>query len=309
MELKQRKRIQNSLPRFDIGADATSAIGGNKFSINKQLNFDGSGVTNDRVNFNLSTGNKVQDLVNAGNNPQFSSGVKTFSGSSGSDDNSSTFDWKGTAVSGANAIGGLLSQNSKFNNGAARDIKSYGGAVAQMIPGKYGQIAKTAVDLASDTVGMLNYKHTGDEMRNQAGLSDTSINGINYTAQNAIDTGSAYKDVKNTGIKNALSGGFKGSATGLAVGGPIGAVVGGVVGNLLGVFSGRKAMIMQKRINRNALMQTEMLNQNQMAQADTEGLQNNYYRDNYDTTGTVLFSANHGKDLRGRKRLNNLTKV
>lgn len=307
MELKQRKRIQNNLPRFDIGADATSAIGGNKFSINKQLYFDGSGVTNDKVNFNLSTGNKVQDLVNAGNNPQFSSGAKTFSGSNSG--NSPAFDWKGTAVSGANAIGDLLSQNSKFDNSAARDIKSYGGAVAQMIPGKYGQVAKTAVDLASDTVGMLNYKHTGDEMRNQAGLSDTSINGINYTAQNAIDTGSAYRDVKSTGIKNALSGGFKGSATGLAVGGPIGAVVGGVVGNLLGVFSGRKAMIRQKRINRNALMQTEMLNQNQMAQADTEGLQNSYYRDNYDTTGTVLFGANHGKDLRSRKKLNNLTKV
>lgn len=280
MELKQRKRIQNSLPRFNGGLSSSiSNIGGDITglqSYQKQLT---SMPTNQEIN-----------------------SIKTPT-------NTYSFDWKGSAVSGANAVGDLLSQNSKFNNSAARDIKTYGGTVAQMIPGKYGQLAKTAVDLASDTVGMLNYKHTGDEMRNQGGLSDTSINGINYTAQNAIDTGSAYKDVKSTGIKNAVSGGFKGSAAGFAVGGPLGAVVGGAIGNLLGVFSGRKAMIRQKRINRNALMQTEMLNQNQMAQADTEGLQNSYYRDNYDTTGTVLFGANHGKDLRSRKKLNNLTKV
>jgi hypothetical protein len=45
-----------------------------------------------------------------------------------------------------------------------------------------------------------------------------------------------------------------------------------------------------------------------MAYADTEALRNKYYQDNYDTTGQLLY-ANNGKDIIGRKRLMNITKV
>ena len=177
-----------------------------------------------------------------------------------------------------------------------------------MVPGKHGQLVQAAVTLLSDTIGMSKYKHTADEMRNNAGMSNSTINGINYTTQNSLDTKSMYSDVKDTAIKNTISNGLKGSVAGFAVGGPIGAVVGGVLGNVLGIFGGRKAMIRQKRINRNAQMQNLMLNQGQMAYADTEALQNKYYQDNYDTTGQLLY-ANNGKDIVGRKRLINITKV
>ncbi|UVX36726.1 MAG: hypothetical protein [Bacteriophage sp.] len=40
-----------------------------------------------------------------------------------------------------------------------------------------------------------------------------------------------------------------------------------------------------------------------MASADTVGLENNYYANNYNTTGGVLY-ANRGKDLKLRKRIN-----
>lgn len=306
MELKQRKRIQNGLPRFDIGTDAASAIGGNKFSINKQLYFDGNGVTNDKVNFNLSTGNKVQDLANVANNPQFSSGTKTFSGGI----NGSTFDWKSTAYNNAYAMGELFSQNSKFNDSASNNIRNYGGAIAKMVPGKYGKAAQGVVDLVGNTVGMYNYHHSGDQMMNDSGTEENTINGVGYTTQNVLDTGSAYRDVKSTGAKNAISTSFKTSAAGFALtgGNPLGAIAGGLIGLGAGIFGGRHAAIRQGRINRNAIAQTAQINQLQQSYADTQNFNNLYYQRHGDTTGSVLY-ANRGKDLISRKRLVNITKV
>ena len=279
MDLKQRKRIMN---RFNGGADLAGAT----------------------RNLPSITGYVQQNVTSIPTYQQIST-MKT-PGIQGAQMQKPDFGSMGASM--AHQIGDLFSQSGKFGDKTSSGIRNYGGAAASMIPGKYGQLAQGAVTLASDTIGMSKYKHTSDEMRNNAGTSNSTINGINYTTQNALDTKSMYSDVKDTAVKNAISNGFKGSAAGFAVGGPIGAVVGGVLGNVLGIFSGRKAMIRQKRINRNAQMQNLMLNQGQMAYADTEGLQNKYYQDNYDTTGQLLY-ANNGKDLVGRKRLMNITKV
>lgn len=279
MDLKQRKRIMN---RFNGGADLAGAT----------------------RNLPSITGYVQQNVTSIPTYQQIST-MKT-PGIQGFQMQKPDFGSMGASM--ANGIGDLFSQSGKFGDKTSSGIRNYGGGVASMIPGKYGQLAQGSVTLASDTIGMSKYRHTADEMRNNSGMSNSTINGINYTTQNALDTKSMYSDVKDTAIKNAVSNGFKGSAAGFAVGGPIGAVVGGVLGNVLGIFSGRKAMIRQKRINRNAQMQNLMLNQGQMAYADTEGLQNKYYQDNYDTTGQLLY-ANNGKDLVGRKRLMNITKV
>lgn len=280
MDLKQRKRIMN---RFNGGAD-------------------NGGVTLAEATRNLPS---LTGYVTSIPTYQQISTMK-IPGIQGAQMQKPDYGSMGASMAGN--IGDLFSQSGKFGDGASSGIRNYGGAAASMVPGKYGQLAYGAVTLLSDTIGMSKYKHTSDEMRNNAGMSNSTINGINYTTQNALDTKSMYSDVKDTAVKNAISNGFKGSAAGFAVGGPIGAVVGGVLGNVLGIFSGRKAMIRQKRINRNAQMQNLMLNQGQMAYADTEGLQNKYYQDNYDTTGQLLY-ANNGKDLVGRKRLMNITKV
>lgn len=286
MDLKQRKRIMN---RFNGGSDLVGAT----------------------RNLPSITGYVQQNVTSIPTYQQIST-MKT-PGIQGLQMQKP--DYGSIGASMANGIGDLFSQSGKFGDKTSSGIRNYGGAVASMIPGKYGQLAQGAVTLLSDTIGMSKYKHTADKMRNNADVSNSTINGINYTTQNALDTKSMYSDVKDTAIKNAISSGFKGSAAGFSVGmagGPIGAVVGGVlggvIGNVLGIFSGRKAMIRQKRINRNAQMQNLMLNQGQMAYADTEGLQNKYYQDNYDTTGQLLY-ANNGKDLVGRKRLMNITKV
>ena len=322
MDLKQRKRIINSVPRFNTGND----IG----QIRDNLSQQSYGNIDQKVGINNI--NDVNQMIGQNapitrSSPSFTIGQKSESqwnnsgglqmqksdfGSMGSSIPSFNIGQKpdfgsmGTSIAGG--IGDLFSQSGKFGDKTSSAIRNYGGTAASMVPGKHGQLAQTAVTLLADTIGMSKYKHTADEMRNNAGMSNSTINGINYTTQNALDTKSMYSDVKDTAIKNTISNGLKGSVAGFAVGGPIGAVVGGVLGNVLGIFGGRKAMIRQKRINRNAQMQNLMLNQGQMAYADTEALQNKYYQNNYDTTGQLLY-ANNGKDIVGRKRLMNITKV
>lgn len=345
MDLKQRKRIINSIPRFNTGNDGNNGNGTG--TIRDTLSQQSYGNIDQKVGINNT--NDVSQMIGQNapisqSSPSFTIGQKSASqwNNGGADLAEATRnlpsltgyfpsiptyqqistmktpgiygaqmqkpDYVSMGTSIAGGIGDLFSQSGKFGDKTSSAIRNYGGAAASMVPGKHGQLAQAAVTLLADTIGMSKYKHTADEMRNNAGMSNSTINGINYTTQNALDTKSMYIDVKDTAIKNTISNGLKGSVAGFAVGGPIGAVVGGVLGNVLGIFGGRKAMIRQKRINRNAQMQNLMLNQGQMAYADTEALQNKYYQNNYDTTGQLLY-ANNGKDIVGRKRLMNITKV
>ena len=311
MDLKQRKRIINSIPRFNTGNDGNNGVDMGKIRASVP-SWQSYGNIDQKVGINNT--NDVSQMIGQNapisqSSPSFTIGQKPASqwnNRGGLQMQKPDYVSMGTSI--ADGIGDLLSQSGKFGDKTSSAIRNYGGAVASMVPGKHGQLAQAAVTLLADTIGMSKYKHTADEMRNNAGMSNSTINGINYTTQNALDTKSMYSDVKDTAIKNTISNGLKGSVAGLAVGGPIGAVVGGVLGNVLGIFGGRKAMIRQKRINRNAQMQNLMLNQGQMAYADTEALQNKYYQNNYDTTGQLLY-ANNGKDIVGRKRLINITKV
>lgn len=329
MDLKQRKRIINSIPRFNTGNDGNNGVDMGKIR-DSVPSYQSYGNIDQKVGINNT--NDVSQMIGQNapisqSSPSFTIGQKSASqwnNSGGLQMQKSGFGSMGTSIpsfnigqkpdyvsmgtSIAGGIGDLFSQSGKFGDKTSSAIRNYGGAAASMVPGKHGQLAQAAVTLLSDTIGMSKYKHTADEMRNNAGMSNSTINGINYTTQNSLDTKSMYSDVKDTAIKNTISNGLKGSVAGLAVGGPIGAIVGGVLGNVLGIFGGRKAMIRQKRINRNAQMQNLMLNQGQMAYADTEALQNKYYQNNYDTTGQLLY-ANNGKDIVGRKRLMNITKV
>ena len=339
MDLKQRKRIINSVPRFNTGNDIgqirnnvsqqsygniDQKVGINNINDVSQMIGQNAPISQSSPSFNIGQKSASQwnnggaNLAEATRNLPSLTGyvasIPTYQqisnmkipGIYGSQMQKPDFGSIGTSIAGG--IGDLFSQSGKFGDKTSSAIRNYGGAAASMVPGKHGQLAQTAVTLLADTIGMSKYKHTADEMRNNAGMSNSTINGINYTTQNALDTKSMYSDVKDTAIKNTISNGLKGSVAGFAVGGPIGAVVGGVLGNVLGIFGGRKAMIRQKRINRNAQMQNLMLNQGQMAYADTEALQNKYYQNNYDTTGQLLY-ANNGKDIVGRKRLMNITKV
>ena len=213
-------------------------------------------------------------------------------------------------------LGDLFSQQGKFDDSASTKIKSYGTAIGQLIPGKYGKAVTQAADLTGEIVGNAHYKIGDQQMINESGTNESVVNGIGYTRQNMLDTRGAYKDVKSTGVNSTIASTGKGAALGATVGSIIpglgtvvGGIVGGVVGLAGGIFGSGAARRRQKRINSNAQVQADVNNQYQQAMADTVGLQNHYYADNYDTTGTVLFGANHGKDLKQRKRVRNKTKV
>lgn len=283
MQLKDRKRI-NNIPRFNSGFDSNLAFS--------------------------SIGNGIKDNTDIGSNlmvRDYLSKKVLNTQTSGMKSPSSGFNVNEGVYSGAMAVGNAFSQSNKFTDSTSNDIRNYGGTISKVIPGKYGKLAQGVTDLASDTIGMYNYHHSNDQMMNQVGTTERTINGVGYTTQNDIDTAKSYSDVKNTGVKNAVSMGFKGSAAGFAVGGPIGAVVGGVLGNVLGIFGGRRAAIRQGRINRNAIKQNSLINAQQKAYANSEGLVNNYYTNNDNTTDDILY-ANRGKDLRLRKRINNRKK-
>ena len=305
MQLKDRKRI-NNIPRFNSGFDSNTAFN----SISKGVkNNSGTGSNlivkdyfaknkNEDLNFKFKDDSyeKLNKEVSNMKLPKLSTGFKI----------PKQLINEGL-YSGANALGDVFSQSDKFTDSTSNDIRNYGGIISKAIPGKYGKLAGDLLDMTSNAIGIYNYHHNNDQMMNEVGTTERTINGIGYTTQNDIDTAKSYSDVKNTGVKNALSMGFKGSAAGFAVGGPIGAVVGGVLGNVLGIFGGRRAAIRQGRINRNAIKQNSLINAQQKAYANSQGLVNNYYANNDNTTDDILY-ANRGKDLRLRKRINNKRK-
>ena len=287
MQLKDRKRI-NNIPRFNSGFDSNTAF--------KSI---GEGVKNNGgIGSNLMTKEyftkKLNTQISNMKLPHSSFKIPKQLINEGS-------------YSVVDALGDAFSQSDKFTDSTSNDIRNYRGIISKTIPGKYGKLAGDLLDITSNAIGIHNYHHNNDQMMNEAGTTERTINGIGYTTQNDIDTAKSYSDVKSTGVKNAVSMGLKGSAAGFLVGGPIGAIAGGVLGNILGIFGGRRAAIRQGRINRNAIKQNSLINAQQKAYANSQGLVNNYYANNDDTTDDILY-ANRGKDLRLRKRINNKKK-
>ena len=306
MQLKDRKRI-NNIPRFNSGFDSNTAFK----SISEGVK-NNSGTGSNLMFKDYFAKNNVNDSSFKFKNDSYENLNKEVSNIKLPKLSNSGFKIQKQFINegeynGANALGDAFSQSDKFTDSTSNDIRNYGGIISKAIPGKYGKLAGYLLDMTSDAIGMYKYHHNNDQMMNEAGTTERTINGIGYTTQNGIDTAKSYSDVKNTGVKNALSMGFKGSAAGFAVGGPIGAVVGGVLGNILGIFGGRRAAIRQGRINRNAIKQNSLINAQQKAYANSQGLVNNYYANNDDTADDILY-ANRGKDLRLRKRINNKRK-
>lgn len=290
MDLRQRKRLNNA-PKFDTGKqslqDATKNIGGDITGIETYRN----GLTSRPLPYEVNN-IKTPGAQATVNNNAIAGNVISYAG---------------------NTIGKAFDQSNKFSNNASQQLNSVSD-LASKIPGAYGQLASGVFKLASNYSGMANYSHSGQEMMNQSGTTERVINGIGYTEQNVVDTKSAYNDVSKTGINNTISSVGTGAATGAALGSIIpglgtvaGGIIGGVIGGIGSLFGSSKARRRQNRIGRNAILQTDAINSANMASADTQGLENNYYARNYDTTGGVLY-ANRGKDLKLRKRINRARK-
>lgn len=286
MDLRQRKRI-NNIPKFNTGTDLLSdsinGIGGDITGLKTKV----TSIPTQQEIKNM----RVPGKINIGFGPIAGQIVKQ------------------VGPTMVNAIGGAFDQSSKFTNGASKSLGQFSD-LASKIPGPYGQAIGGVFKLASNFSGMANYSHSSSEMMNQAGTTESSVNGIGYTRQNVADTKAAYNDVSKTGLNNTVSSTATGATTGAAIGSIIpglgtvaGGIIGGIIGGIRSLFGARKARRRQNRIGKNAIIQTDVINSANMASADTVGLENNYYANNYNTTGGVLY-ANRGKDLKLRKRIN-----
>lgn len=289
MDLRQRKRI-NNIPKFNTGtgslSDSINGIGGDITGLNQYKTNITSIPTQADINNMRGPGK-----INIGFGPIAGQVIKQ------------------VGPTMANAIGGAFDQSSKFTDSTSKSLGQFSD-LASKIPGPYGQAIGGVLKLASNYSGMANYSHSSSEMMNQAGTTESSVNGIGYTRQNVADTKAAYDDVSKTGLNNTVSSTATGATTGAAIGSIIpglgtvaGGLIGGIIGGIGSLFGARRARRRQNRIGKNAIIQTDVINSANMASADTVGLENNYYANNYNTTGGVLY-ANRGKDLKLRKRIN-----
>lgn len=142
-------------------------------------------------------------------------------------------------------------------------------------------------------------KGVGDLMAN-AGTSNNSVMGIGYTQQNDIDGAQAMKEVNSTGLSGTLNSTASGAMAGASIAGPWGAVAGGAIGLVSGLFGWGSSKRKQRERIWNAQQLASRTNQMNRSVAATEGLQQQYYQNNGNTTYGLLY-ANRGKDLKRPK--------
>ena len=131
---------------------------------------------------------------------------------------------------------------------------------------------------------------SGDQMIADAGTSDGSVMGINYTRQNSIDSGKYESQVNSSGLSNTMGSTASGAQAGASIAGPWGAVVGGAAGLVTGLFGwGSSKRKLQKRLH-DARQLTSRTNTFNRSGAMSTGLQNEYYQDYGNTQDDVLYS-------------------
>lgn len=250
MELKQRKRI-NNLPKFDIGQDSANQFK-QQFSINKPLQFGGSnGIENGNGgNFNLSTGNVIQDARNKIGSLTYN---KSAAGRTGGGGGVSA----GTVTS---AVNGTLGVISGFNQQQAA-VKGQ-----SELFGMSGQ--------RTDQAFGVNYQAQNDIDKSQAMADISASNTSNTLAM----TGSGA--AAGAAIGSVVPG------VGTLIGGAAGAIIGGIAG----LFGGRKARERQRKRIQNAQQNANLINQVNRSTAASEGLQQQYYMDNGTTYDDLLYA-------------------
>ena len=128
------------------------------------------------------------------------------------------------------------------------------------------------------------------EIVNNAGQSNNSVMGVNYQEQNIVDGSQELKEQDSKGLSNTFSSTVSGAATGAKVGGIWGGVIGGVIGLGSGLFGWLGGKSKLKRRIRRAKMAAANKASLQRSNALTQGLQNEYYLNNDNTTDDILYT-------------------
>lgn len=257
MELRQRKRINNTLPKFDDGADF--------------LNY-------------YYQQHPIFPIYPGVNTPNY--GPDDLIGTSGE----SLSQTLAPSVLGGVDLQKQASQVSIPNNQTKQpntSTTSAGQKAASVVGG--------IVNLAQGYLGQQSAVKSTEELMANAGTQNRSIGGIGYVRQNYANDSEILSNLDKSGLSSTIGGVASGASAGAAFG-PIGAGVGAVVGGITGLFGwGKSKSAQRKRLN-NARQLTSRINTGNQAGAMTTALQQDYYSQYGNTNGGVLY-ANKGKDI------------
>ena len=272
MELKQRKRIKSRLPKFYPGVDA---------------------------------GNESQSFINPNYN-YFSTIPNTNPGYTSSLSSIGTIN---TRIKDPGAIPSAGETPLPKQQGAGVDWGGVGNGVAQSVQASIA-FGGAVNDSFSNVAGT-------DELVGGAGRRNGNIMGIGYDKIDYIDRNARMNELRAENHQNNLKAAGAGAGAGAAIGGTvgtaitpgagtaIGAGIGAIVGGIGGLVTGlagsrRRKQKLRKRIAE-AQRRITAYNDFSRQSAMTQGLEQNYYLNNGDTSDDLLY-ANRGKDLKQPKR-------
>ena len=135
-----------------------------------------------------------------------------------------------------------------------------------------------------------------DELSQNAGSSEGTVNGVSYERMNQVDGSDEIKALKSQNKANTINTTLSGAALGSKIAGPVGGILGGIGGFIGGIFGGnRRKKELEERIREAQRLNSRITSYN-LSGADTKGLQQNYYKENEDNSGDIIY-ANRGKDM------------
>lgn len=163
-------------------------------------------------------------------------------------------------------------------------------------------IASSALGFGSSMLTSFGKVQSVNQLQNDAGYGNGSINGINYTRLNNIDVARENKQVSSENTSNTLGAVGSGAALGSTIGsvaGPFGMLIGGAAGAVTGLVGGLFGGAARKRKLRRQIYEAQQLtdrtNQFNRSDADSSALQQQYAA-KYGDDNQLLY-ANKGKDL------------
>lgn len=278
MDLRKYKYIRNVKPRFDEGKSQFKP-------------FTPGSTNTSSLQFNTQNGPQLPDVS------QMSSALNP--------DNLGT-----TAVSSLSNVGGpqAISALSQANFGQKANAalglagKTLGGAASKALGAVSTVMNKVpvmgAINFGKSLGNAFSTKNiiSSDELSEQAGTSEGSVNGISYEKANAVDGSNEMEALKAQNKSNTVGAATSGASLGMSIGGPIGGVLGGIAGLVGGIFGGNKRKRELRRRIREAKRLNERVTSYNRSSAQSQGVERDYYAENEDNTGDILY-ANKGKDM------------
>ena len=267
MDLKRYKYIKNVKPQYDTGKSSFAP-------------FQPGSTNTSMLQFNTEIGPK-------------SPSINTLS-SALNPDNLGT-----TAVSSLSKAGGPSPVSALSQVGFGQKLKAGFNAANKAIGQVMNKIPiMQGINFAQNLGNAFSTKNivSTDELSQNAGSSEGTINGVSYERMNQVDGSEEIEALKSQNKANTINTTISGASLGAKVAGPIGGIIGGIGGLIGGIFGGnRRKKKLERRIREARRLNNRITSYN-LSSADTKGLQQNYYKENEDNSGDIIY-ANRGKDM------------